>query len=290
MGTNRKTPAVKAGKRRSKKRRYERWKQAGLCRKCGGETTGKALCPKHHVRKIAAQRVRTLSKNGGILRGRGRPKLTEIELGERQVIREHEKSERMRRKAERMRDREVKRTTAQELRDGRKEAGLCPECGNPAVMGGVRCAGCRDKDKEARRIANAKIAEAGLCQRCRVSPVRIGVFCEECWYKSKAQGFGGSGNWKKLRDLLVSQDFQCAYSGKLLILGPDASIDHKIPRSRGGSNDVSNLQWVSRTVNQMKTVFTHQEFLRACEVIVKRWKQSQQPIELVKKSMLKSVA
>lgn len=174
------------------------------------------------------------------------------------------------------------------LRRTRRESGLCIDCGAQATEGRQTCSPCRDKDREDRRIANAKIAEAGLCQRCRVDKASIGVFCEECWYKGRAQGsLGSSARWQELKALLIAQGFRCAYSGKLLILGPDATIDHKIPRSRGGTNDIWNLHWVSRRVNTMKTDFTHEEFIRACEIIAKRWqkKPNQRHIESAPRSM-----
>jgi CRISPR/Cas system Type II protein with McrA/HNH and RuvC-like nuclease domain len=90
---------------------------------------------------------------------------------------------------------------------------------------------------------------------------------------------------RQIQELLIAQNFQCAYSGKSLEMGSDATLDHKIPRSRGGSDDIGNLQWVSRRVNQMKTDFTHDEFIRACEVIVKSWRQNQKPIASAPKLM-----
>jgi 5-methylcytosine-specific restriction endonuclease McrA len=74
--------------------------------------------------------------------------------------------------------------------------------------------------------------------------------------------------WAELRDLLEQQGGRCAYSGELLILGQNMSLDHKTPRSRGGGNELSNLQWVTWRINLMKNDLTHEEFLRMCALVV----------------------
>jgi 5-methylcytosine-specific restriction endonuclease McrA len=85
-----------------------------------------------------------------------------------------------------------------------------------------------------------------------------------------------------LKKLLEKQNYRCAYSSELLLIGhPDSSIDHKIPRARGGTNDIDNLQWVAKRINQMKTDFTHEEFLEMCERIATQCqkKPDQSPTE-----------
>ena len=53
----------------------------------------------------------------------------------------------------------------------------------------------------------------------------------------------------------------CPYSGRKLTLGVDAEIDHREPRSKGGSDFIENLQWVHKVVNQMKYNYSEEDFL-----------------------------
>lgn len=96
--------------------------------------------------------------------------------------------------------------------------------------------------------------------------------CDVCWFKRHARcATGRTSDWVGLKILLEQQGYRCAYSGRALTLGPNATLDHKTPRSRGGTNELPNLQWVTRRVNTMKTDFTHEEFIRACQIISARF-------------------
>lgn len=103
----------------------------------------------------------------------------------------------------------------------------------------------------------------GLCVVCGKRDAVAGDklrLCDICWIKSTLQRSTGSRkNWKTLRDALVSQK-HCPYSGVELIIGKNASIDHKIPVSRGGTHDVNNLQWIDLHINYMKRDMTDDEF------------------------------
>ena len=67
--------------------------------------------------------------------------------------------------------------------------------------------------------------------------------------------------------LLKDQNFHCNYTGIKLIQGVNASLDHKIPRHRGGSNHINNLHWIDREINRMKGTLTHNEFLKTIQEI-----------------------
>ena len=161
----------------------------------------------------------------------------------------------------------------EQFRAKRLEAGICLACGKQNEGKRTTCAKCRAAVSRARIALVVSYRANGLCV-CGEREPSVGVLCENCWYKSRATGCGlGAVWWEELKNLLVAQGFRCAYSGKLMVLGSDATIDHKIPRSRGGTNDISNLHWVSRRVNQMKTDFTHDEFIAACRVIANKWQK-----------------
>lgn len=67
--------------------------------------------------------------------------------------------------------------------------------------------------------------------------------------------------------LLASQQFRCPYTGAELAPDDSTEMDHKVPISRGGTNDLSNLQWLSRRANQAKADMTHDEFVALCALV-----------------------
>lgn len=68
-----------------------------------------------------------------------------------------------------------------------------------------------------------------------------------------------SSSWYKQRG-------RCAYTGQKL--GRDAQVDHKTPTSRGGTNNPSNLHWVTPAANSCKGSMTHEEFIAIATDIV----------------------
>ena len=73
-----------------------------------------------------------------------------------------------------------------------------------------------------------------------------------------------------LEGKMEHQQWQCVYTGEKLIAGVNASVDHRIPSSRGGSDDLCNLQWVTKKINRMKGNMTHQEFVEICQLIAEK--------------------
>jgi hypothetical protein len=61
-----------------------------------------------------------------------------------------------------------------------------------------------------------------------------------------------------------------------LILGENATLDHKIPRSKGGTADILNLQWVyydqEFNVNTIKRDMSEENFLKAINTIYEHTK------------------
>lgn len=63
------------------------------------------------------------------------------------------------------------------------------------------------------------------------------------------------GDWSKLRDRILKRDCRiCGYCG-----GRATAVDHIIPRSRGGSNEVSNLISACKSCNSTKNDKTPEE-------------------------------
>lgn len=81
-------------------------------------------------------------------------------------------------------------------------------------------------------------------------------------YRARIKGNGGKHTTKELRELFEQQDGFCYLCGKLLYGTLDGlvSVEHKIPVSRGGSNNISNIGLAHLSCNQRKHTRTHEEF------------------------------
>ncbi|MGL4617891.1 MAG: HNH endonuclease [Chroococcidiopsis sp.] len=73
--------------------------------------------------------------------------------------------------------------------------------------------------------------------------------------------------WQKLQE----QKFECYYTGVLLVPEKNLSLDHLLPRSKGGSNEIDNCVWCDRNINAFKNDLTDEEFIRRCKIIAQRF-------------------
>jgi 5-methylcytosine-specific restriction endonuclease McrA len=46
-----------------------------------------------------------------------------------------------------------------------------------------------------------------------------------------------------------------------LIFGKNTALDHLVPRSKGGTDTIANLQWVDESANIMKWDYMEEEFI-----------------------------
>lgn len=158
-----------------------------------------------------------------------------------------------------------------------KRAGseCCARCAGPRDTRRKACSKCLVLMRDASNRRRDIFAKDGCCVQCgKKRDLPAGLYCSEHLLRNQARRWLGSPNrWTELRDMLASQENRCAYSGEELTLGGNASIDHKIPRSRGGSDirDIDNLQWVDWKMNRAKTDMTHDEFVSMCRLVSDRF-------------------
>ncbi len=76
-----------------------------------------------------------------------------------------------------------------------------------------------------------------------ISAMRLGALFIDF---EKAERIETDANGHKFR--IFTSPLRCAKCGA----GHDLTVDHIVPRSKGGKNDASNLQWLCRTCNSAK--------------------------------------
>lgn len=59
----------------------------------------------------------------------------------------------------------------------------------------------------------------------------------------------------------------CALTGRKL--DRTAHLDHKVPKARGGPDELSNLQWLCQEANLAKRAMTDTEFHQLCSDVVR---------------------
>lgn len=141
------------------------------------------------------------------------------------------------------------------------EQGLCVQCMNPSDV--RTCRVCADKNNIARTQKVKEREQIGLCIGCgKGLPLPGNRKCVVCYLKHLAWTyFHSTAKWEKLNELFDSQKGICPYTGRKLIMGQDAEIDHIISRYQGGRDELGNYQWVHRDINRMKTYQSHAQFL-----------------------------
>ena len=72
---------------------------------------------------------------------------------------------------------------------------------------------------------------------------------------------------QQLERILKAQKYRYFLTGRPLTPS-DVSVDHLVPLSRGGSQDVSNLRLVTRGANHAKSNLLLQEFVELCRDVV----------------------
>lgn len=143
---------------------------------------------------------------------------------------------------------------------------------------GPRCKECfsifgkTPKSKRVKKFLYDKRKENKECVKCGNLELVTNVHCRNCWFVDRicTRG-GGMKNMLPLQKLWDQQQGRCFYTNEILIPGKNASLDHQIPESRGGSSEPDNFRWINNNINLMKSDMTHNEFINMCKYIASRF-------------------
>jgi 5-methylcytosine-specific restriction endonuclease McrA len=114
------------------------------------------------------------------------------------------------------------------------------------------------------RLAN------GWCIRCKQKAV-TNILCLYHWFQGIGNPYGlqtKNGGTALLQSIWDEQCGLCAVTGEPLIPGVNASLDHIVPRSKGGLSVRGNLRWVLLEVNTAKHDMSDEEFVALCRKVV----------------------
>lgn len=145
--------------------------------------------------------------------------------------------------------------------------GLCVQCMNESED--RTCQSCKDKNNAVRRKKANDRQNLNLCIRCgHYQPVEKNRYCHNCCLKHASSAhLKTNKKISLLQEIYDRQKGICPYSGKKITIGLNAELDHIKPRSKGGTNEISNLQWLDAEINAMKLNHTEEEFKNLIKII-----------------------
>lgn len=82
--------------------------------------------------------------------------------------------------------------------------------------------------------------------------------------RRSVRGKGEQATSSQMMHLLIQQEFRCALTGHAM-RPSDCSLDHKTPVSKGGTDKIENLQFVTTEINKAKGVMPNDEFIQMCK-------------------------
>jgi 5-methylcytosine-specific restriction endonuclease McrA len=107
-------------------------------------------------------------------------------------------------------------------------------------------------------------AQKKLYRRANLEKLKL---LQRAWYarnrhRKSLYGYGVSGS--AADGLVEAAQLGCVYCNRL----DGLQVDHKTPRSKGGTNEISNLQWLCGDCNRIKGGRTDAEFFDYIKLIL----------------------
>ncbi len=165
-------------------------------------------------------------------------------------------------------------TGSNEYKQRRYDKGFCVNCSVKRDSEKALCVDCRNAQKITAQKRHEQRKIENKCTGCghKISGQRAGQKCLRCWFSHVAVvSLGTRDKGEGIARLFFEQRGQCAYTNEKLIPAKNACLDHKIPRTKGGSNDLDNIHWVTKDINRVKGNKTHDEFLALCRNITAKY-------------------
>ena len=78
---------------------------------------------------------------------------------------------------------------------------------------------------------------------------------------------GSTKYWENLQTLLKTQNYKCAITKDNISFESGIELDHILPTSKGGLNDLANVRWVTKEANRLKGNLTDSELKALCSKI-----------------------
>lgn len=144
--------------------------------------------------------------------------------------------------------------------------GLCGRCGKSSET--RSCDDCRTRVARNNKKYKKQNLENGLCRHCK-NKATNGQYCQKHWQSGIGSRYEKRYGipFEKLLSMFNEQGGKCAYSDLELVLGKNAELDHIVAKSKGGCNNVENVQWVHQKVNRMKGDLSEAEFKELCKLV-----------------------
>lgn len=93
------------------------------------------------------------------------------------------------------------------------------------------------------------------CQALFHPTATVRSFCRSCQRIKQRKGPGrayNQGEYRRNRQILLKNAINCNGCGGIGTVGDPLTVDHKVPLSKGGTNDLANLQVLHRSCNSSK--------------------------------------